>query len=108
VQIKLRFPDFTTITRSHTLSEATQQTSQVWQAVVELFDKAMDREIRPLRLVGVGVSGLNDEAQRPQIQTDMFDQAKDTRQTQLDEVADAIKSRFGSNGIRRGTSYKQH
>jgi DNA polymerase-4 len=108
VQIKLRFPDFTTITRSHTLPEATQQTKQVWQAVVELFDKAMYNETRPLRLVGVGVSSLKDEAHRPQVQADMFDLPENTRQTQLDEVADAIKSRFGSNGIRRGTSYKQH
>ena len=108
IQIKLRFPDFTTITRSHTLADATQQTSQVWQAVMDLFDKAMAKETRPLRLVGVGVSGLSDVAHRQQVQTDMFVQSKECRQTQLDEVADAIKSRFGSNGIRRGTSYKQH
>ena len=107
VQIKIRFPDFSTITRSHTLPAATHQTKQVWQAVLELFDKAMDNETRPLRLVGVGVSGLNNEAHRPQVQSDMFDQSIDTRQTQLDEVADAIKSRFGSTGIRRGTSYKK-
>ena len=108
VQIKLRFADFSTITRSHTLPEATQQTKQVWQAVMALFDKAMQSESRRLRLVGVGVSGLSETAQRPQVQTDMFEQPKDTRQTQLDEVADAIKSRFGSSRIRRGTGYKQH
>jgi DNA polymerase-4 len=108
VQIKLRFPDFSTITRSHTLAEATQQTSQVWQAALELFNKAMEKESRPLRLVGVGVSGLGDKAHRPQVQADMFEQPNDTRQSQLDDVADAIKSRFGSDGIRRGTSYKQH
>ena len=108
VQIKLRFADFSTITRSHTLPEATQQTKQVWQAVMALFDKAMQSESRRLRLVGVGVSGLIDTAQRPQVQTDMFEQTQDTRQAQLDEVTDAIKSRFGSSGIRRGTGYKQH
>ena len=108
VQIKLRFHDFSTISRSHTLPEATQQTKQVWQVVMELFDKATQSESRPLRLVGVGVSSLSDEAQRPQVQTDMFDQPKDTHQTQLDEVTDAIKSRFGSSGIRRGTGCKQH
>ena len=108
VQIKLRFADFSTITRSHTLPEATQQTKQLWQAVMALFDKAMQSESRRLRLVGVGVSGLIDTAQRPQVQTDMFEQTQDTRQAQLDEVTDAIKSRFGSSGIRRGTGYKQH
>ncbi len=108
VHIKLRFADFSTITRSHTLAEATQQTKQVWRAVRELFDKAIQTESRPLRLVGVGVSGLSDERHRPQVQTDMFEQPVDTRQTQLDEVTDAIKSRFGSGGIRRGTGVKQH
>ncbi len=108
VHIKLRFADFSTITRSHTLTEATQQTKQVWQAVMALFDNAMQTESRPLRLVGVGVSGLCDERHRPQVQADMFDPPQDTRQTQLDEVTDAIKSRFGSGGIRRGTGVKQH
>ena len=108
VQIKLRFADFSTITRSHTLVEATHQTKQVWQAVLKLFEHAMQTESRSLRLVGVGVSSLNDEAHRPHIQTDMFEQSDDMRQTQLDEVSDAIKSRFGSSGIRRGSGYKQH
>ena len=108
VQIKLRFADFSTITRSHTLLEATQQTRQVWQVVMELFDKAMQTESRSLRLVGVGVAGLSNKLQRPQVQTDMFEQPRDMRQAQLDEVSDAINSRFGSGGIRRGTGYKQH
>jgi DNA polymerase-4 len=108
VQIKLRFSDFSTISRSHTFPEATQQTKQVWHVVMELFDKAMQRETRPLRLIGVGASGLSNGAQRTQIQTDMFAQPKDTHQTQLDEVTDAIKSRFGSSGIRRGTGCKPH
>ena len=108
VHLKLRFPDFSTITRSHTLTEATQQTSQVWLAVLELFNKVMEKESRPLRLVGVGVSGLSDKAHQPQVQADMFEQSDNSRQSQLDDVADAIKSRFGSDGIRRGTSYKQH
>ncbi len=108
VQVKLRFADFSTITRSHTLPEATRQTKQIWQAVMALFDKAMQTESRPLRLVGVGVSGLSDEVHRPQTQTDPFEQPYDSRQTQLDEVTDAIKSRFGSGGIRRGTGVKQH
>jgi DNA polymerase-4 len=108
VQIKLRFADFSTITRSHTLVEATHQTKQVWQAVLKLFEHAMQTESRSLRLVGVGVSSLKDEAHRPHIQTDMFEQSDDMRQTQLDEVSDAIKSRFGSSGIRRGSGYKQH
>ena len=108
VQIKLRFADFSTITRSHTLVEATHQTKQVWQAVLKLFEHAMQTESRSLRLVGVGVSSLKDEAHRPHIQTDMFEQSDDMRQTQLDEVSDAIKSRFGSSGIRRGSGFKQH
>lgn len=108
VQIKLRFADFSTITRSHTLAEATHQTKQVWYAVSELFEQAMQSESRPLRLVGIGVSGLNDELHQPQIQTDMFHQTDDGRETQLDEVTDAIKSRFGTSGIRRGTGFKHH
>ncbi len=54
----------------------------------------------PVRLLGVGVSGLDDTGQ---VQGMLFDGQERARQSQVDAVADQIKARFGSGAIRRGS-----
>jgi len=56
VKIKLRTADFTTVTRQCTLSLPTDQTGVVREAALQLFHQAWNGE--PLRLIGVGVQGL--------------------------------------------------
>jgi DNA polymerase-4 len=65
VTIKVRYSDFTTITRSHS-QEATSDADQIAQRAVALLDKT-DAGRRPVRLLGAGVYNLeaaasNDEA----------------------------------------------
>ncbi len=59
VVLKLRFSDFTTITRSRTLREATNLTSEIYQTARALFT-ALGLQRARLRLVGVRVQGLVD------------------------------------------------
>jgi DNA polymerase-4 len=56
VTIKVRYPDFTTVTRSHT-SEPTRDPSQIAQRAVALLDKT-DAGLRSVRLLGVGAHSL--------------------------------------------------
>lgn len=55
--LKVRFADFTTITRSRTMPEATDVTVEVHRAVTHLYD-ALGLQRARLRLVGVRVEGL--------------------------------------------------
>ena len=57
VALKLRYADFTTISRSRTLTSPTDGTREVYQAVVGLFD-ALGLDRTRVRLVGVRVEGL--------------------------------------------------
>jgi len=59
VTLKVRFHDFTTITRSRTLREPTNMTAEIYATAAQLF-AALGLGRRRLRLVGVRVEGLVD------------------------------------------------
>ena len=63
VTLKVRFADFTTITRSRTLPEATDVTVEIHRAATRLYD-ALGLQRARLRLVGVRVEGLVPRAHR--------------------------------------------
>src|SRR5437899_1901103 len=60
VTIKVRYSDFTTITRSHT-THATRDAREIVDRAVALLDKT-DAGRRPVRLLGVSVHGLCGDA----------------------------------------------
>lgn len=59
VVLKVRFADFTTITRSRTLGEHTDVSREVYETAARLFDDLGLQRAR-VRLVGVRVQGLRD------------------------------------------------
>ena len=63
VTTKLRYGDFTTRTRSTTLPTAIDDADRIHALACELLDRALEQRPGALRLVGVGVSGLQGEAQ---------------------------------------------
>jgi DNA polymerase-4 len=104
VNIKIRFHDFTTITRSKTLPESTNQTQQIWQAAKNLFNTAMAETSSgrvAVRLLGVGVSGFSSDSVH---QGDLF--SEESKHDDLDEVTDEINQRFGQLKIHRGRNRK--
>jgi DNA polymerase-4 len=96
VSIKIRFADFTTITRARTLKDSTDVGREVYATAKALYD-ALGLQRARLRLVGVRLEGLADA-----------DQA--TRQLALDErpigwreadrAVDAASARFGAGSVR--------
>lgn len=99
VQIKIRFADFRTITRSLSLSEPSSSSQELETAVKELFERVdIDDGVR---LVGMGVSNLTTKAVKQQM---LFDNEERSRDARLDEMKDQLKDRFGHDAIRKGTS----
>jgi DNA polymerase-4 len=98
VTLKLRYSDFTTITRQETLRSSTATDTTVRDAALALLDAAWSGAA--VRLVGVGVSGLADA---PQL--DLFDRPAVDR---IDHTLDALRERFGHDAIRRGTGEGLH
>ena len=99
IEIKVRFADFQTITRSFTLREATNITSELWLAAIELFQQKVAGRHPPIRLLGFGVQGIGRVSARQQ---DLFGESNRERQQQLDQVADQIVAKFGTQSLRRG------
>ena len=59
VTIKVRYSDFTTITRSHSKTPATRDGEDIAQRAVKLLERT-DAATRPVRLLGVSVHNLED------------------------------------------------
>jgi len=63
VTTKLRYPDFSIRTRSTSLPVGTDDAARIGELACALLDRALRDRPGPLRLVGVGVSGLAEHAQ---------------------------------------------
>jgi DNA polymerase-4 len=63
VQVKVRYGDFTTLTRQISLEEPVTEAREIYRLACHLLgrEKLVNR---PLRLIGVGVSGLNEASVR--------------------------------------------
>ena len=60
---KLRYPDFSIRTRSTSLPVGTADAERIGELACTLLDRALRDRPGPLRLVGVGVSGLEPHVQ---------------------------------------------
>jgi DNA polymerase-4 len=97
VVLRLRFADFSRATRSTTLSEATAATPTILSTVRGLLAAAMPMiERRGITLVGVSLSGLDDD---DAIQLPL--PFARNRAASLDATLDEVRERFGSDAITR-------
>lgn len=101
VNIKVRYPDFTTLTRAKSLPHATNSTDEIWQAAKLLFIERLAQSREPLRLIGIGVSGFDDTEVSGQ--RSLFEENQPV-DTEIDKVTDAINRRFGAESVKRGFS----
>jgi DNA polymerase-4 len=101
ITLKLRYGDFTTITRRQTLSQSTDSDQTIFETGQGLLKKALGGEKRAVRLIGIGVSELV-EAGR---QLDMMDSSAQ-RQEQLNKAIDRIRRKYGFTSIQTGRTLK--
>ncbi len=97
--VKIRYSDFKTISRTRSLPQPTESTKEIFSVVRALLLEALGEEARPVRLLGVGVSALHDDAP---LQADLFEGANVRKQARIDLTVDEIKRRFGGAALRRG------
>lgn len=102
VSLKLRWTDFTTQTRQTTPSQPVDDEEEIYRIAVDLL--ASNRpEGTPVRLIGVGCSGLAPAKK----QMSIFDMAADpearAKEDQLNEAVKGLRQRFGADAIRRGS-----
>jgi DNA polymerase-4 len=99
IQLKIRYDDFSTFTRSITVSQPTDLTREIEQSALLMLDQKLPERPLSIRLIGVGVTGFQSGSQH---QKSLFDEEDQQKFSRLDQVKDQIASRFGSNSIIRG------
>ena len=120
VSIKVRYNDFKTISRQKRLDSATDQERIIYDTSVLLWNKLMrertgvpfvqahtsilDMPVKPIRLLGVTVSGLSTEGI---VQEDLFSSGVDEKEEKLSTVLDSLASKFGENAIMRGALWRR-
>jgi nucleotidyltransferase/DNA polymerase involved in DNA repair len=102
-QIKIRWKDFSSITRQQKLDPPRCDDMTLRETALELFRKETLHS--PVRLIGFGVSNLRRTAETAQL--DLF--ASPVKQTSarretLSRAVDRIRERFGRKSIRRGSA----
>ena len=97
VNLKLRYADFTTITRSQTLTQASDTDRTISDTGLKLLNKALAQEKQAVRLIGIGVSSLTEPAR----QLDMLDSSA-LRLEKLNKAIDRIRKKYGFTAIQTG------
>lgn len=97
VAIKVRFDDFTTLTRSHTLAEPSNVGRRLYEEANDLFT-ALDVDGRPVRLVGVRAEQLIDG---DGAMASLWDPDEEWREAET--TIDSLRARFGGEAVRRAS-----
>jgi DNA polymerase-4 len=95
IAVKIRYPDFETTSRQTTIPYTFYDDELILQAK-QLFHKLW-RKGEPVRLLGVRLSELTDEA----IQTNLFSSVE--KKSELYKAIDEVKNRFGTDLITKAT-----
>jgi DNA polymerase-4 len=101
VQLKLRYKDFTTITRAHSLETPTQLDTEIFEQIRALFRKNWKQGI-PIRLLGVHTSSFEE---RPE-QIGLIDAERQQRWKQALAAADKLRDRYGESKVGLATGMK--
>jgi DNA polymerase-4 len=96
VSIKVRFADFTTLTRARTLPEATDVGRTVYETALALF-QALGLERARLRLVGVRVEGIKPAASSPH---QLLLGERESGWREAEQAVDRAAVRFGAGAVR--------
>lgn len=101
--LKVRYEDFSTVTRQARLPSPTCTGDEIYRAARTLLRQKTEAGARPVRLIGVGISALSSAADR---QASLFEPGGGRRE-ELDRAADAVRDKFGDDLIGRASTLRR-
>jgi DNA polymerase IV len=97
VTLKLRWEDFTTLSRSTTLARPISSNDAIFDAANGLLEKVRESARRPVRLIGVGASGLVDDAVQLSLEPTFESKAE-----LLSRMFDRVRGKYGRRSLETG------
>jgi DNA polymerase IV len=94
IQLKLRYSDFTTITRAHSLASPTSVDTEIFETVRKLFLDNRESS-RAIRLLGVHASNFDDVPE----QLELIDGERRNKWTRALTASDRLRDKFGESAI---------
>jgi DNA polymerase-4 len=102
IQLKLRYKDFTTLTRAHTLPSPTQLDTEIFEQVRTLFRKNWKKGAQ-VRLLGVHASSFS-SSQPDQI--NLLEGGRQQRWKDALAAADRLRDKFGESSVKLATGMR--
>ena len=100
IQLKLRYKDFTTITRAHSLAAPTQLDTEIFEQIRALFHRNWKRG-QQVRLLGVHAASFEAPGQ-----IDLLESGRNERWKQALAAADKLRDKFGESSVGLATGMK--
>jgi DNA polymerase-4 len=95
VQLKLRYKDFSTITRAHTLPAPTQLDTEIFEQIRALFRKNWKKGMQ-VRLLGVQTSSFESQPE----QLSLLEDSRQQRWKDALAAADRLRDKFGESSVK--------
>jgi DNA polymerase-4 len=95
VQLKLRYKDFTTVTRAHTLPAPTQLDTEIFEQIRALFRKNWKKGTQ-VRLLGVQTSSFEPQSD----QMNLLEGSRQQRWKDALAAADRLRDKFGESSVK--------
>jgi DNA polymerase-4 len=101
IQLKLRYTDFSTITRAHSIERGTDVDTELFQEIRELFRRNW-KTGSPVRLLGVQASGWASGTE----QLDLLDEGRHEKWRQTMAAADRLRDKFGESAVKHAAGMR--
>ena len=110
VNLKIRYSDFRTLSRSSSLRQPSNLSGELSEVAAEVLIRALspggESTVRSgIRLLGMGVSNLSHPVEKQQQL--LFDGEEKAKQHRVDQASDDIKDKFGVHAVRRASSLEK-
>lgn len=105
VHLKVKYSDFTQLTRQSTLSQPTCATRTIFETACQLLDNLS--LANKVRLIGLGLSGFDSQQSQLLLPLNHNQEAqnREDQRTRLDSTLDSLTQRFGRQAITHGALF---
>ncbi len=101
LQLKLRYSDFSTVTRAHSLPRATDLDTEIFEQIRELFHRNWKTGAK-VRLLGVHAAGWDEGS----AQMDLLEEGRHEKWKQTMAAADRMRDKFGESAVSLASSLR--